>query len=428
MYWRRLGFVAGWTAVFSFFCCTTAIAVFAAPINGSDFGVYLSAAEALRHDAHASIYSISTLASTYTIYGGCPPIKGAGYLYQPLLAVLLEPLTFLPCGWAIGFWQASGVIAWLGCAAWFTRRAFLRAGKARALAIAFIMTLYLPIMDGLLLGQIHLILLAIIVASLMLVERGWRRTAGALLAFGVFLKYLPIMLIGYYTLRGNWRVTQGAILGGVIMGIFEILVVGPQLVLESVRGASSGLRSAEPYTIAAHIPYTGLIASVTAVLFILGVTAVSILAGGALRRMRDAERLGEGWALATMTLLSPLVWWHYLTWLLPVFAAILLAATELPYKKYSRTAMFLLALAYALAQWPYVPVFYLGVYILWLVCGALFLFGSGINLQWVSRRGISDGRLTGVEEHRVDPEIVPLNHEVQMGAGGVPGRALESND
>ncbi len=44
------------------------------------------------------------------------------------------------------------------------------------------------------------------------------------------------------------------------------------------------------------------------------------------RRGGGVEQVGVGWALCTMLLISPLVWWFYLTWLLPAFVACLTMA------------------------------------------------------------------------------------------------------
>ncbi|MGH2504665.1 MAG: glycosyltransferase family 87 protein, partial [Ktedonobacterales bacterium] len=176
------------------------------------------------------------------------------YNYPPLLAILLEPLSVLPCGWANVLWQSFSIASWLWSITWLTWDVYQHSGARRAVAVAAVMTFYLPIVNGFYEGQVHLILLAIFVTSFMLVERGHPYAAGAVLAFGVYLKYLPIVIIGYYVLRGQWRVALGASIGGAALGVFELLVGGPQLVIQSVLAIPPSLAVGTNLTLAAIVP------------------------------------------------------------------------------------------------------------------------------------------------------------------------------
>ncbi|MGH2504666.1 MAG: hypothetical protein ACRDID_19325 [Ktedonobacterales bacterium] len=71
--WRRLGFAGAWLVVIAGFVGIAMIALFVVPQNDTDFSLYLSAADALRHNPHATIYAASTLSDTYAMYGGCHP-------------------------------------------------------------------------------------------------------------------------------------------------------------------------------------------------------------------------------------------------------------------------------------------------------------------------------------------------------------------
>ena len=372
--WPRVMYLLAWALVLACFAGFTYIGLFVTPQSDTDFSIYLAAANALRHNPHAPIYSISTISNTYTTLGGCHPPARWGYIYQPLLALALEPFTYLPCSVANYLWQALCVAAWLGSVIWLSWDTYRRAGKGRALAVAFLMVCYLPVLNGFYEGQIHTLLLALFIASFALVERGYLKTAGALLAFGVFLKYLPIVMIGYYVVRGQWRVGLGALMGGLALGLVELLAVGPQLVGQSFLAIASGLGVANASTVATLLPFTGVAGKVAGALFVAGTLFIAWRLGRGARAPWDLERLGAAWALTTMLVVSPLIWWHYLTWLLPVFATLVVTLDSQWWSRRARAITAgLAAAAFLIAQVPYLPGDYLLCFLLWGVLGALAL-------------------------------------------------------
>src|SRR5262249_33666507 len=144
----------------------------------------------------------------------------SGYIYPPLLAVLLEPLTAFSCQDASRIWRLANALIWVAVTILLAYQLWRRWSAHRLLAVALVVIAsgcsYL-LLYGLLLGQVILLILGGIVLAAWLLEHGHPFTAGLVLAFLTLIKLLPAILILYLLLRGNWRVVAGAALGGVLL-------------------------------------------------------------------------------------------------------------------------------------------------------------------------------------------------------------------
>jgi hypothetical protein len=300
------------------------------PPRGSDadFAHFYAAARAVRMGVGPGLYSSAVIARSDQLPGGCASSSVAiPYLNPPLLAVLFQPLTALPCGDAFRLWRMLSLALWAGITTLLARQVWRRCIQleaslpASATAATFIVALSafsFPILDGLWLGQMHLLILAGIVLAEWLHERNRAVAAGMLLAFITLIKLVPAVLIVYFLLRRDWRVLAGAALGSVLL--LSVVLVG-----------SGGLP-----TLAAMIPMltltSGHLWNNEAVITLHPVLGPALVAGAALafavtvvlqHRMRRAVEdavLGYAWAISTMLLISPIVWLNYLTWLLPAVA------------------------------------------------------------------------------------------------------------
>ncbi len=281
--WKRYRFLAGWGATTGAFIIGIGFTLTHAIAGGSDFAIYLTAANALRHDPHATIYSIATLANTHATYGGCAPRPGWGYLYQPLLALALTPLTLLPCGAATMLWLALNIGVLLWCIAWLVRRMGRRHGAGAALATAALCALALPVYEGLYYGQSHILILGVCLGAVSLMRRRHPRWAGALLALGAFLKYLPTLLLIYYLARRQWGAAIGAALATAALGLLELVIVGPATLYASVFGGSSDLLAHIPWSSANPLSYAPYAMSLLA-LAIYAVVTLALLRRGKRRR------------------------------------------------------------------------------------------------------------------------------------------------
>jgi hypothetical protein len=168
------------------------LAVFAASIafaaeplltgRGTDFRAYLEAAEALRagHDPYAGVHP---------------------YLYPPLLAVVLVPLTFLPSAAAAWVW-AAGSAAALAASAGFVAR-----GSPRVLLLALLFAPFAATQWNL---QANAFVLLLLVLARDRLDRGFEAGGGALLGLSVALKPFGLLAAAALILAGRWRAALAA--------------------------------------------------------------------------------------------------------------------------------------------------------------------------------------------------------------------------
>lgn len=365
-----------------------------------DIAMYFATAAALRSHPGVNIYDPAVLVAAARQHPGCTLWPGANYPYPPLLAVLLEPLTILPYAQVAHYWLLGNIALWaLDTALLVYWLRVLLAGedtpkqtlRQRALlwlrgepdrkslaAVCVIAASVLawPVLDGALMGQITLVLLAVFLFVPMLVRGDHEISAGMLLAFATMLKLLPAVLIFYYLMRGRWRVVGGAVAGLAILTGFLLVTAGPRVLLDASAillysgdvvhiGSNEALAQA-PIWIAVALGQP-----VTSVTLQLGKLLVAIVAltftGGLMVRWRalhlggrDAsgengnvpeDLLGYGWTLCAMVLLSPLVWPHYNAWLLLPF--VLCLGHDLHGRHISVKRLALYAVLYAVLFLPW---------------------------------------------------------------------------
>lgn len=335
---------------------------------GFDSRPYFAAALALRDNPSANIYDQRVLQAAALAHGAAPPV--AIYVYPPLLAVLLLPLTLLPPATATSVWTLLNLLLEPACIALtlslIARLPALRAiwragdtgvgggsassaaGRDIGLAIyglALILSLlYDPFINGIALGQASVAIDFLLLLAPWLALRGHERAAGGVLALAVWLKVLPLALLVYFALSGRWRIVRVALAGIAALGLALVPVIGvggllaTRFVLTNGSDASAqfdneALRQApiwiaalfggRPSALAGALGY--VLIAVVAGAFTLGMLRVRRARGAAASaaqrrpRLSVTELLGYLWALCTMVLVSPITWMHHYIWLLPAF-------------------------------------------------------------------------------------------------------------
>ena len=379
-----------------------AVQILRDPNGGFDFISYYAAALALRDNPAANIYDLHTLQMAALAHHAAYP--GTRYMYPPLLAVALMPLTWLPAGVALRIWAVFNLLLWLACLMLITRllRSLLVAARPARVwrldadtrlflisIVAFLALTYDPVAAGIGLGQINVVICFLVLLALNLDRRGHPGPAGAVLALASLIKVYPLLILGYYLLRGRWRVLRGGMiaLAVLLLGMFPVLGVQGLLMTSGFFAAGdtavvlghneallrapiwlATLAGSQPGT-AASVLGVALVALVS-LAFVVGVLWAAriqtVPRDGAARGwdIRVRWRIASGsdgrgdvegvfgylWALCTMVLVAPVSWEHAYTWLLPAlilgFGYALLAGAG----SWRRTTLLLaiLTLSYAL--------------------------------------------------------------------------------
>ncbi|HEX9036242.1 MAG TPA: glycosyltransferase family 87 protein [Ktedonobacterales bacterium] len=366
---RRIALIYVMCAVLAEWAVIVGFATQLAPPHVSDFGMYYAAAILLRHNPQGAIYASSALLDASTKYGGCPQLIPPQYVYPPLLAIVLEPLTFIPCAQALVVWTAGNALLLMLTAVMLVQ--FLRWERKGdplatwAIVIVSVVAFW-PMYPGLFLGQTHILVLFLMTSSVWLEERRRPWLSGLALVCAAMIKPLPALLLVYYLARGRWKVVGGALAGGIALLVIMMFGSSPATVTASLAAA---LQSTSFQAHPGQDEALSVVAGPAGVALVAA-AIVSYLAVILVRKRGDIT-LGAAWTLCSMLVLSPVVWSFYLVWLLPAFAICLRPS----YPPSTRRAAYyaLLAALYLVLATPFLflarPFATLA---LWALCGALY--------------------------------------------------------
>ena len=136
------------------------------------------------------------------------------YPNPPVMAVLLEPLAWLPPVSAAMTWFACEVV-FAGLSLFWVIRLVEEGGApmpARIWALVVLCSLK-PIADELAHGNVNLFILFLVVAALTAHRRGWDLRAGVLLALAIACKTTPLLFVPYFAWKRSWRLLAGVVVG-----------------------------------------------------------------------------------------------------------------------------------------------------------------------------------------------------------------------
>ncbi len=272
----------------------------------SDLVIYYAAAHALLSHRDANIYLLSVLQAQPihcgTIY--------SPYIYPPFFAILFMPFTVLSCLPAALAWNSLNMLFLLITLALLQH---LWPQKALYLVLWCVASLFaLPLVMGLGYAQIHILVLCGLVLALWCLRKGRPIAAGSALAVISMIQVIPGLFLVYFLLQRQWKVAASMIVTGLLCVGVILLVTGPQSLLEWVTSNQSF------YAHHANIAdiWNGSFLVHTGIWFPLLVTGVY---GVTLLRSHMDLTQGYLWTIATLFLLSPVVWLYFLIWLLPVW-------------------------------------------------------------------------------------------------------------
>jgi alpha-1,2-mannosyltransferase len=291
-------------------------------INWYDFRVYWDGGLVARHSPGA-LYSWQ--------FG--PEVR---FTYTPFAASLFALMSLMP--WTVAKWLMTGAsIAALVLTISMTLRQLGWQGRRRLGAVLLLGAAafwFEPVQRAVHLGQIELILMALIVWDLGQPSRRWWQGAGIGLAAGI--KLVPLIFIPYLLLTRRFRqagVAMAVLAGTVIAGYLVLprasrqwWLTGYFLSPRRTGGVASlanqslrGLLTRMAGSVQAAAP------GALAVAIVVGV--IGLLAAAAFCR---SGRPVHGWVLCALTglLVSPISWDHHWVWMMPVLVLLADAATR----------------------------------------------------------------------------------------------------
>lgn len=267
---------------------------------GGDFTAYYSAALSLR--LGLPLYD-PTLAYHLAAAHGCVTITP--YAYPPLFAILMVPVSYLPCGPALIVWDALEAVC-LGGSLWLLQELWPRSVRTFAFFCAGTLCLF-PLWIGFWWGQVHTLLLFAFLWILWRVERRDHWGAGIVLGFISWIQVIPGLFVIYLALRREWKAVATTLLTGLALLGVMLVIAGPA----TLQRWFSGLMGVYRFNDQANISPLHLFGLWTAlpVLALYLSTLISV--------PQMTFRSGYLWTITTMFVLSPVTLDFYFLWLLP---------------------------------------------------------------------------------------------------------------
>lgn len=332
--------------------------------NGADFRAVLRGASDLAggRDLYAPALQLLSSGHLRDILS----MQVTPYVYPPLLAVAMRPLTAISPSVALGVWDAINVVV---LAILFVLVVRLSAARTlrQLIAIGVLYGFY-PLNMGLGTGQIDIAISLLALLSFLLYRSGHTRRAGIVLAIVALIKPTIGILVLFYCCRRAWPVVM-AFISTVLVGLVASLVVAGSRALWEYRQVVAGWANTFgvlPLNQSLHglvvrllapgldRPPTGLSGAIA-----LALEGVFLLLAGSLiwRLLRGGEpeplRLGalQFYAAFSVLLLGiPFTENLHLTWLLPGVGLLLAMTVEqtgrTPWKAVAIGAYLVLALPF----------------------------------------------------------------------------------
>ena len=142
----------------------------------------------------------------------------------PFSALPIIPLSSLPVLEAKRFWIVCN-LALLAGAIELLRR---RAGMLRATAWIIALCAAIPLQTSLLFGQMHILVLALLVVAYVSHMRGWQISSGCCIAVAAALKVYPIFFCLYFLLKRRWKALGSTVLFTALCLALSFLVAGKE--------------------------------------------------------------------------------------------------------------------------------------------------------------------------------------------------------
>lgn len=149
------------------------------------------------------------------------------YLYPPTFAILIRPFLLMSPYAASLLWFFVNVGLLLIGVGLLLSQSKLRDHRAKA-ALLLLPVVFTPALMTLYLGQVNILIFLLIVLVWRTFVHGRRYTPGVLLALSAWIKLWPLVLVGYFIWKREWKVVAGALLGLLLIGVLTFALAGTE--------------------------------------------------------------------------------------------------------------------------------------------------------------------------------------------------------
>jgi hypothetical protein len=294
-----------------------------------DFSIYYACAVATHRGLDP--YAIDMTAFTRAL--GLEPDPFAHPADTPTFTLVTTPLALLSPSTAYAIWTVASTLCLAG--SMYLLFGSLR-GKAFLLCVAVIG--FTPLADNFRWAQSQVFVMFGVLVFFRLMQRGRDRSAGATLAALGLLRGYPLVLGGYLIARRRWNAMVAMAIVFACGGALTIAAMGIAPVGNFLRiiGVLGGHRwfSLEPRweIAAANVSLDAFIARLSSahrgVAFAVKLVVLALTFRATVAINDDSNGRGLSLWIATMLILTPVVWLHYMTLLIVPFSLIAVAAAR----------------------------------------------------------------------------------------------------
>jgi alpha-1,2-mannosyltransferase len=273
-------------------------------------------------DAHVLLIDLQVYrAGGEHVLVGAPLYEGGvlldlPFVYPPFAAALFAPLALLPLGLLKLAWTAAG----LGLLAYVVHRCAPRAGLPAAVLVAVLATALDPVRTTLYLGQINIVLLALVVGDLLGREEGRWRGVGVGLAAAV--KLTPLVFVLFLLVTGRRRAAATAVVTFVAAAGVGFVAAPADSVTFWLDGTFVAADRISDVAGPSNHSLQGLLGRLGAAP-VWWLAAAAVLGVGTIALAVRAHRSGQELLAVTLcglasAALAPFAWSHHWVWVVPL--------------------------------------------------------------------------------------------------------------
>jgi alpha-1,2-mannosyltransferase len=265
------------------------------------------------------------------LYQGGVVLDLLPFVYPPVAAVLFAPLALLPIPVLKVVWTALQLALLAYAARCAARAVGVPPGSPTAAVVVLVTALATwldPVRTTLYLGQINIVLLALVLGDLL--GRRDSRWRGVGVGLAAAVKLTPLLFVGYLLLRRRYRAAATAVGAFAAAGLVGFLLAPADSVTYWLRGTFAAADRIAAVDGAANHSVNGLVTrllgpgpTATAVYLVCAAALVAATLALAVRVAGRGEELlavslcGLGAAAA-----APFAWSHHWVWVVPLLVAL----------------------------------------------------------------------------------------------------------
>ena len=258
------------------------------------------------------------------LYAG-PVLDAMMFVYPPFAALVVAPLTTVPVAVLNALWTAGSLLL-LGAV---VRRCLQRAGLPASLPVVMALVLAAtwldPVRTTLYLGQVNLVLLALVALDVLgPADSRWR---GIGIGLAAAVKLTPLLFVVYLLVTGRIRAAATALATFVAAAGLGFLLAPADSVDFWLHGTFAAAGRISPADALSNHALTGTLVRRLGEVPVLPLAASALLAVCTLLVARRAYRAGEEVLAASVCGLgaaaaAPFAWSHHYVWIVPLVLAL----------------------------------------------------------------------------------------------------------